>query len=128
MLDVNRVGYDDIVDYLNSNQESIKQPWVQVVTDQKIIKMMLNNGSYGKQRRAYGLFHRSTMIGYCVVNPRVQSLDLLHIAEGFRGKGLAERFLRQFDIDNVVVDPRNEAAIHLYSKLNYNLSFAEEAA
>ncbi|ABY62875.1 acetyltransferase [Pseudomonas phage 201phi2-1] len=124
--DVQEVTTQTVLDYITLNREESDAPWVQSVMDSKTVKMLLCNGEYARQRKAYGMFLGGTMIGYAVVHRPSETLDLLHIAEDFREMGYAKAFLRELDITAVAVDPRNTRAINLYTDLGYELDFIEE--
>lgn len=119
---------NEVIEYIALNQTTSEEPWVQAVLDAKTVKLMLLNGNYAKQRKAYGLWLGSTMIGYAVAHLPSQTLDLLHVAEEFQGRGFGEQFLRELDVQRVVLDARNIRATNLYTKLGYELEFFEEEA
>jgi len=124
--EVQEVSVDTVLGYLTLNHEASNEPWVKSVMDAKTVKMMLCNGSYARNRKAYGLFLGETMIGYAVVHHPSETLDLLHIAEDFRGMGYAKKFLRELDVSMVAVDGNNQRAVNLYTSLGYELEFIEE--
>lgn len=87
---------------------------------------MMENGKHGRDRKGWGLFKGSDMIGYAVVHGPTKHLDLLHLAEPYRGRGLGEQFLRKLSIEAVTVDERNTIALNLYNKLGYLTEFIGE--
>lgn len=125
-VDVQEVGVNVIEQYIIMNPEDLSNPWVASVMDLKVVMMMLKNGRHSRERKSYGLFIGDVMIGYAVIHVPYKHLDLLHVAEDFRGRGYAERFLRQLDIASVVVEASNAPAITLYTKLGYDLELYEE--
>lgn len=124
--DVREVSLKTVLQYLILNYEVSEEPWVESVMDTRTVKLMLSNGSYAKQRKAHGLFLGETMIGYAVIHVPSETLDLLHVAEDFRGSGYSTAFLKELAVSNVVVDSRNIRAINLYTKLGYELEFFED--
>lgn len=118
------VNADQVTTYINQCDESSQDPWIQSVVDIDTVRMMMLNGKHGRERKGYGIFlGGDLMIGYAVIHTPTKHLDLLHIDEDFRGRGVGEQFLRQLDIETVTVDERNTTAINLYNKLGYLTEF-----
>lgn len=116
----------EVVEYIELNRTETAEPWVEAVLDVKTARLMLLNGSYAKDRMAYGLWLGANMIGYAVVHRPSKTLDLLHIAEEYQGRGFGKQFLSELDIENVVLDARNIRATNLYTQLGYDLEFFGE--
>lgn len=123
---VQPVNLQTVLDYITLNQEVTEEPWVMAVLDPKTTRLLLTNGKHAHQRKAYGLFIGSTMIGYAVVHLPSQTLDLLHVAEDFRGNGYSTQLLSELNIKRVALDVRNIRATNLYTKLGYELEFFED--
>lgn len=117
---------EEVIEYIELNKSDSEEPWVQAVLDAKTAKLILLNGSYAKQRKAYGLWLGSNMVGYAVVHLPSQTLDLLHVAEEYQGRGLGKYFLSQLDVVAVVLDARNVRATNLYTQFGYELEFFGE--
>lgn len=123
---VSEVNLNTVLQYVALNAEVSEDPWVEAVMNPKTIRLILCNGTNARDRKAYGLFIGETMIGYAVVHGPTQTLDLLHVAEDFRGLGYGYKFLKELNIQRVVLDARNIRATNLYTQLGYELEFFEE--
>lgn len=125
-LEVREVSPSDVLNYIRLNKDDVNIPWIASVTNERTVGLILGNGVYAKQRKAYGLYNSDNMIGYAVIHYPTLTLDLLHLAEPYRGKGFGEWFLKELDANTVTVDASNIVAVNLYTKLGYNLEFFEE--
>lgn len=124
--EVNPIDFKTVLDYITLNHEVSDEPWVVNVMNPKTVRALLCSSCHANHRKAYGLFLGATMIGYAVVHTPTKTLDLLHIAEDFRGKGNAIRLLQVLDVERVTLDERNLRAVNLYTKLGYELEFYED--
>ncbi len=114
-----------VLDYIDAIDSTTLPIWEKVVLDRETVVPMLFNGNYARDRQAYAMYIDGVVKGYAVVH-KDGELDLLHIQKDVRGLGYGERFLSQLDIESVSVDGNNTAAVGLYNKLGYEISFLED--
>lgn len=125
-VEVRKIDHLTINKYLSANSDPIVNPWDEAVQDQGTVTTLLTKPSFKKGRSGYGLYVDGVLAGYAIVWSPHGVLDLLHVAKHYRGKGLAEQFLRKLPIKEVVVDESNTAAVKLYKKLGLVIDYALE--
>lgn len=92
--------------------------------DLDTVKVLLTSGAFSRDRSAWAVVLENRVVGYAVVDTRIRTLDLLHLAPEIRGKGLGKWFLQHLNIKTVVVDIRNKVALALYKGLGYEIEYA----
>lgn len=122
-FEIQDVSHKSIKEYIDVQDRSGIADWEATVLDQSIVKTMLVNGSYAKQRTAWVMVQNGETLGYAITHDPSRSLEMLHLNKAVRGKGLGEWFLRNLNIKEVVVDAMNTAALNLYRKLGYEIDF-----
>ena len=121
------VSVNAILAYAFAQDKDNVTVWENVVLDPTTIKPMMCNGAAARNRKGFGLFIGSDMVGYAVVDESYHCLDLMHITADLRGQGLGKAFLKQLDIKRVCVDACNHAAINLYTQMGYEIEYLEDA-
>lgn len=126
MLSVENIPAMVVYQYAEQNKDDHAPEYEQTVLNIPTLKCGLEAGYYARQRSCFGLFMETgEMLGYCVLDEGRKSLDFLHIKKEVRGLGLGKWFLGNFDIKSVYVEPENQIAKALYTKLGYELEGVE---
>lgn len=122
--EVHEVPYIVIKQYVEQQAKDGLPEWETVTLDDDTVKLLLMNGAFARERSAWTVVLEGRVVGYAVVDDRMKTLDLLHLAPEVRGKGLGKWFLQHLNIKNVVVDIRNKVALALYKGLGYEIEYS----
>lgn len=122
--EVHEVPYIVIKQYLEQQAKDGLSEWEAVTLDDDTVKMLLTSGAFARDRSAWTVVLENRVVGYAVVDDRINTLDLLHLTPEVRGKGLSKWFLQHLNIKKVVVDIHNKVALALYKRLGYEIEYA----
>lgn len=124
VLDVNA---KTIAKYLEEVEplEAKSRYWVRAVVDPSTAHILLTSGSFAKQRTAYAAYIGDKMVGYAINYDPDANLDLLHVHPDYRGRGIAQELIGVAGSRTVTVQPGNDAAIALYTKLGLEIDYDE---